>query len=178
MHSLYGSPKHLRFENVHFALQLTVDGIIHVEFKGYISQKVLSLSSITSLTIEDSQLTNVTFNASMSKTDQSITIKNSSLINEDTMLHLDYSTGSKAVKVELFIEHTDFKFTPAPSPNQPPYTIISFGDVSTVNATISKCKFFNYNSTALVVDVPYHLSTKDVYLNMCQIFIIIMGVNS
>ena len=133
-----GSPKHLRFENVHCTPQLTVDGIIHVEFKGYISQKALRSSSITSLTIEDSKLANVTFNVSMSKTDQSMTIKNySSFVNKDTMLHLDYSTGSKVVKLELIIEHTDFKFTPAPSPNQPPYIVISFGDVSKVSAVPS-----------------------------------------
>ena len=140
-----GSPEHLRFENVHCMPQLTFDGIIHVEFKGYISQKALRLSSIISLTIEDSKFTNMTFNASVSKTDQSMTIKNSSFINKDTILHLDYSTGSKAVKLEFIIEHTDFKFTPAPSPNQPPYIVIHL-----VMPPRSMLPFYNASSSTII----------------------------
>ena len=170
VHVYENSPEHLRFENVHCTCLLTVTNIQKVEFKGYYNinpKYYLVLFIIASVTIEDSTLTGVFFEPSCSS---NIKIKNSSLINNDTMLSFNYLQSDSAgpiPQVDIFIEYTNFTFIPASSPDQPPYMAISFKnhEVSKANATISKCKFFNCNSTSLLVDM-YGPTMKDIHLSI------------
>ena len=164
VHVYEHSPDHLRFENIHCTCMLRVTNIPKVDFKGYYNINIkLDLFGIASVSIEDSTLTGLFFEPS--QTSSNITIKNSSLINSDTMLSFNYLLFDSMGQINIFVEYTNFTFT-APSPNQPPYMAISFHEaISKANATISKCRFLNCNSTSLLVDI-YGPTTKDVYLNI------------
>ena len=153
----YMSPRLLRFENTQWACPLRISSIFQVEFKGYFSPSVLILFDIGNVTIEESSLAGGLLAFSYGLFNMSMTIKNSSFVNNDTMLHLNYTDSGSAWRpiqdwVEVFMEYVDFKFTPAPSPNQPPYMAVTFSDTSNVNVTVSKCNFFNHNSTILAID--------------------------
>ena len=163
------SPRLLCFENIHSACPLVIHGIIQVQFKDYYNPRVLELFEISILTIEESTLAGVHLYFSTGL-DQSTIMKinNSLFINNDTILDLKYIANDSRgpiSQVEIFIEHTDFKFTPAPSPDQPPYMAISFDDVSIIDIFVSKCNFFNDNSTTLAIEM-YDSNKNDVDISI------------
>ena len=170
--SIYNAAQYLYFENIRCKCSLTISAVFTVKFKGYYNPRVLGLFNIAILTIEDSTLPGMHFSSSW--TYQSMRIRNSSFINNDTILDLDYSTtdSSRPILIaEIIIEYTNFKFVSAPSPDQPPYVTISFDDVSTVNVSVSKCNFYNHNSTILAIDANSSSSGSnarefDIYLGI------------
>ena len=150
---------------------------------GYIGQG-LSFKKVANLTIEGSAITGaIAFYTSylgetpyMTTSIQSLTIRNSSVIHNDTLLDFEYFTDIPMHRmIEIFIEYTDLKATRAPphiynSQRQPPFMEMSLGGESeniSVNFTVSKCNFFNFfDSTALAVDMQEVLYTKDVYFSI------------
>ena len=70
----------------------------------------------------------------------------------------------------FFIENTNFTLVWPSSPDQPAAMQINFRNTNSkstsVKFTISKCNFFNYNSTALAVDMQSATTVEEVYLNI------------
>ena len=107
VHVYEHSPDHLRFENVHCTCMLRVTNIPKVDFKGYYNINIkLDLFGIASITIEDSTLTGLFFEPS--QTSSNITIKNSSLINSDTMLSFNYLLFDSMGQINIFVEYTNW----------------------------------------------------------------------
>jgi hypothetical protein len=81
----------------------------------------------------------------------------------------------------ILIENTNFTLIQPPPPNQPaPIMMLLIEETSSrtisVNFTVSKCNFYNYNFTALEVDMQDVSVFEDIYLiifsipsSMCQI---------
>jgi hypothetical protein len=170
--SIYNVAQYLYFENIRCKCPLVISAMFKVQFKGYYNPRDLELFNVALLTIEDSTLAGLHYSSSWEY--QSMKIRNSSFINNDTILDLDYSTSDPSrplLIAEIIIENTSFKFVPGPSPNQPPYVEISFDDVATVNVSVSKCDFYNHNSTILAIDASSSSSSSnvkesDVYLGI------------
>jgi hypothetical protein len=183
--SIYSeSAKQLLLENVqvHCMYSLSIFIIDSVSLTGFIGQ-VLSLSSIKTVHIEDSTF-NIdgnpfTFEPIISieiRNDlTSFTIKNSSLTNKELNripLLVDFM-GASDRDVSILIENTNFTLTRPPPPNQQAPILLRFNRYNSsktsfsVNFTISKCNFFNFNSTVLEVGINMPITVEDnIYLNI------------
>jgi hypothetical protein len=176
-----GYPKQLWLENVQILGKgaLSIQEMDSVSLTGFIGQG-LSLSYVKTVHVEDSTFiydgdlrpnykSIIYFKSATDLT--SFTIKNSSLVHKEEkgrplVVDFWFSDGD----VSILIENTNFTLTRPPHHNQLApmlLNVLSLSKITSVNFTISKCNFFNYNSTALEVDMLDKITVKDnIYLNI------------
>ena len=176
-YNIYGFPKRVSFENIRMYCvpPLTIAGIRDVELKGYVGQGIVT--GATTLSIENSTLSNIFGDSALISFAwsglQNMTIKDSAVIHNDEKgrplsILIDYSSRNFE-RVEILIENTNFTLTRAPPRDQSPITQLDFEnhlENTSVNFTISNCQFFNYTSTAVLVNINKVAIIKDVYLNI------------
>jgi hypothetical protein len=185
-----GYPKQLLLENIETLCNgpLSIDAIDSVILTGFIGQG-LGLSIIKTVHIEDSTFirsAGVQFYESIIYIGYtgdmiSFTIKNSLLIQKGLrgrplMVGWEYSPQGAAPEFSILIENTNFNLIRPPLPDQPASMLLNLRStidpiknptpIISVNFTISKCNFVNYNLTALEVDMEGAIIVKDIYLNI------------
>jgi hypothetical protein len=186
-YSMSSDPRQLWLENVQVhgcAGGLTVSGIDSVYLTGFIGQGFTIFGNIKTVNIEDSTFIyshvrnpDKSIIENLSRTLTSFTVKNSSLIHKEqngSLLETYLATIFKGQEFSILFENTNFTLTqplppdPQPAPMQLLLTDNNLATEISVNFTISKCNFFNYNSTALEFDVydKYSESYVDMYLNV------------
>jgi hypothetical protein len=170
-----GYPKQLWLENVqmYYVGGLSIGFIDGVKLTGFIGQGLrVHVVSVKTVHVEDSTFESLIYIGSIGDL-TSFTVKNSSL-------HLVYKEQKGRVlevyilggneDISILFEKTDFTLTQPPPPDQLAPILLKFQTYSniniSVNFTISKCNFFNYNSTTLEVDVRSATSVEDIYLNI------------
>ena len=175
---LMGYPKQLWLENVQMLCvgALSISNIDSVNLTGVTGQG-LNVNYVKNVHVEDSTfiyvgdpLKLIIYIGSIGDL-TSFTIKNSSLIHKEQSsrpLQVDFWSGSG--DVDILIENTNFTLIQPPPADQPATMLVNFlqgnSKTTSVNFTISKCNFFNYNSTALAVDVQNAITIEDIYLNI------------
>jgi hypothetical protein len=168
-----GYPKQLWLVNVQMYCVggLSIGFIDGVNLTGFIGQG-LRIVSVKTVHVKDSTFESFIYIGSIGDL-TSFTVKNSSL-------HLVYKEQKGRVlevyilggneDISILFEKTDFTLTQPPPPDQLAPILLKFQTYSniniSVNFTISKCNFFNYNSTTLEVDVRSATSVEDIYLNI------------
>jgi hypothetical protein len=175
-----GYPKQLWLENIQTLCKgaLSISDIDSVSLTGFIGQG-LALSYVKTVHVEDSTFIyvgdpnnykSIIYIGSAGDL-TSFTVKNSSLVHKEERgrpLLIDFWSSNGDVMI-LF-ENTNFTLTQPPPPDQPAPMRLNFlqtnSKITTLNFTISKCNFFNYNSTALEVDVQNAITVEDIYLNL------------
>ena len=174
---LMGCPKQLWLENVQILCvgALSISNIDSVNLTGVIVQG-LNINYVKNVHVEDSTfiyvgdpLKLIIYIGSAGDL-TSFTIKNSSLIHkEQSSRPLLVDFWSSSGDVNALIENTNFTLVQPPPPDQPATMLLNFlqgnSKTTSVNFTISKCNFFNYNSTALGVDMQNAITIGDMYLN-------------
>lgn len=184
--SIQGSPiKQIWLENIRLLCvgELSILDIDSVYLKGYVGQG-LSTGAVT-VNIEDSTFVYVSGYKSIiyiptmagtSVFNVSVTLKNSSVIHKNKTgnplsVHVDVDWG---VNFDIFIENTNFTLTQPPSPDQPAAMQVNIHPIHnpfsnqavSMNFTISKCNFFNYNSTGLEVVMEDGTAVEEMYLSI------------